>query len=199
MTAVSAAFLVGVKARCDPPSRFVGPPAAPCGSIGRGPPRRGSNVDFQLSLQTESARSAYPEAPLAVEIDTPIAEVIGLMQAQKAGAAIVCQSDQLVGVFTERDALRLMADGADLSPPVSSVMSSEPTTVDESATVGEAIGHMSDGGYRHLPMVSASDPGEPVGMIDVRGLVRYLVEHFPNTIYNLPPSSDRPHAEREGA
>ena len=103
-------------------------------------------MDFQLSLQTESARSAYPETPLAVEPGTPIEQVVRLMQAQKVGAAIVCEKDRLVGVFTERDALRLMAEAADLSAEVSTEMSSSPVVVDESSTVGEAIARMSDGG-----------------------------------------------------
>ena len=97
----------------------------------------------------------------------------------------------------ERDALRLMADGADLDTPLERVMSRQLTTVDQQATVGEAISRMSAGGYRHLPVVDAV--GRPTGMVSVRGIVRYLVEHFPSTIYNLPPHPGRPLAEREGA
>jgi hypothetical protein len=54
---------------------------------------------------------------------------------------------------------------------------------------------MAQGGYRRLPIV---DPqGRPLGMIDVAGIVHFLVEHFPGTIYNLPPT---PHStlDREG-
>ncbi len=156
-------------------------------------------MDFQLSLQSEETRSVYPESPLAVEPETSIADVIRLLQAEKTGAALVCDNERLVGIFTERDALRLMTSGADLSPPVTSVMSSAPVTIDSDAPVAEAIKRMSDGGYRHLAMVNADNRTKPTGLIDVRGIMRYLVEHFPNTIYNFPPNPQQAPAEREGA
>ncbi len=156
-------------------------------------------MDFKLSLQSETIRSVYPEGPVAVEPAMTIGDVIVLMQTQKVPAVLVCDEDRLVGVFTERDVLRLLAEKAELSAPISEVMTRDPITITDGATVGEAIGRMAEGGYRHLPIVSAIHPTEATGMVDVRGVMRYLVEHFPNTIYNLPPKSSRATAEREGA
>lgn len=156
-------------------------------------------MDFKLSLQSETIRSVYPEVPVAVESDTPIVDVIRLMQAEKAGAALICEGDRLVGIFTERDALRIAAEKADVAGPVSSVMSTNPVTVTEAETVSTAISRMVAGGYRHLPIVSTTRSSEATAIVDVRGVMRYLVEHFPSTIYNLPPSSERPAASREGA
>jgi CBS domain-containing protein len=156
-------------------------------------------VDFKLSLQTETIRSVYPDGPVAVDLPMRIDSVIRLMQAQKVPAVLVCDQDRLTGVFTERDVLRLLAEKADLSRPISAVMTSPPVTVTDTATVGEAIRRMSDGGYRHLPIVSTIRPTEATGMVDVKGIMRYLVEHFPSTIYNLPPHPERAGAEREGA
>lgn len=156
-------------------------------------------MDFKLSLQSETIRSVYPEGPVAVTSDTLIATAIELMQAEKAAAILVCDDDRLVGVFTERDVLRLLAERADLDRPITDVMSGTPATVTDDATVGEAIARMAEGGYRHLPIVSSIRPSEATGMVDVRGVMRYLVEHFPSTIYNLPPPSTGTAAEREGA
>lgn len=156
-------------------------------------------MDFKLSLKSETIRSVYPEGPVAVEPETPIADAIRLMQVEKAAALLVCRGDALIGVFTERDVLRLLAEQADLSGPITEVMSDKPATITDEATVGEAIERMAEGGYRHLPIVSSIRPTEATGMVDVRGVMRYLVEHFPSTIYNLPPQSARPSAEREGA
>jgi CBS domain-containing protein len=44
---------------------------------------------------------------------------------------------------------------------------------------------MEEGGYRHLPVVDQA--GRPLGVLSVKRIVHYLVEHFPSTIYNLPP------------
>jgi predicted transcriptional regulator len=90
-----------------------------------------------------------------------------------------------------------MAQGAELSTPVSEVMSREPATIPSNATVGQAIRVMAEGGYRHLPIVD--DSGKPTGVVAVHGIVHYLVDHFPETVYNLPPDPKAAPREREGA
>jgi CBS domain-containing protein len=120
-----------------------------------------------------------------------------LLRAQRTGAVLICEGEKLVGILTERDALKLMASGADLSIPVREVMSREPVTILSTATVGEAIRVMSDGGYRHLPIVDGQ--GKPTGVVAVHGIVHYLVDHFPETVYNLPPDPKAAPRTREGA
>jgi len=111
---------------------------------------------------------------------------------------------KLLGIFTERDALRCMAaassggdQGKVMQQPVSAVMSTEITSLQADASTGEAIKTMSQGGYRHLPILA--DDGKPTSMETVYGIVRYLVDHFPQTIYNLPPNPRPMTSEREGA
>jgi hypothetical protein len=76
-------------------------------------------------------------------------------------------------------------------------MTARPATLPQSSTVGAAIETMVAGGYRHLPIVD--EHGTPISVAAVRGLVHYLVEHFPQAIYTLPPEPHQVPAEREGA
>jgi len=154
-------------------------------------------VDFQLSLNSETVGAADPDEPLAVTADTPLRDVLLLMKAQRTGSVIVCNDGKLAGIFTERDALRLMARQAPLDVPVQTAMSRNVSTLTADSTVGLAIRQMSDGGYRRLPIVDGQNA--PQGMINVRGIVHYLVQHFPQAIYNLPPNPNPKLAEREGA
>jgi len=154
-------------------------------------------VDFQLSLQSEGVGSAYPDQPLAATTNESVGQVLQLLRAQRTGAVLICEGEKLVGILTERDALKLMASGADFTRPVSEVMSREPTTILSTATVGEAIRVMSEGGYRHLPIVDGQ--GKPTGVVAVHGIVHYLVDHFPETVYNLPPDPKAAPRAREGA
>jgi CBS domain-containing protein len=154
-------------------------------------------VDFQLSLESEGVGSAYPDQTLAATADDSVGDVMQLLRAQRTGAALICDGSKLVGIFTERDALKLMASGADFSKPVREFMSSKPATLPNSATVGDAIRVMSEGGYRHLPVVD--EAGRPHGVVAVHGIVRYLVDHFPETVYNLPPDPKSVPRAREGA
>src|SRR5262245_24271461 len=127
-------------------------------------------VDFQLSLESEGVGSAYPDQPLAATADESVGTVLQLLRAQRTGAVMICEQDKLVGIFTERDGLKLMARGADYSRPVREVMSSPPVTIASKATVGEAIRRMAEGNYRHLPIVN--DQQQPTGVLAVHGIVR---------------------------
>ncbi len=154
-------------------------------------------MDFQLSLESEGVASAYPDQPLATTVDATVGQALQLLRAQRTGAVMICEGVKLVGILTERDALKLMAAGADFSRPVSEFMSSPPATIPATATVAEAIRTMAEGGYRHLPMVDGA--GRPTGVLAVHGIVHFLVDHFPATVYNLPPNPNASTKEREGA
>ncbi len=154
-------------------------------------------MDFQLSLESEGVASAYPDQPLATTVDATVGQALQLLRAQRTGAVMICEGVKLVGILTERDALRLMATGTDFSRPVREVMSSPPATIPSTATVADAIRTMAEGGYRHLPMVDGE--GRPTGVVAVHGIVHYLVDHFPATVYNLPPNPNTSTKEREGA
>lgn len=156
-----------------------------------------SSLDFQLSLESEGVGSAYPDQPLAATADDTVGNVLQLLRAQRTGAVVICDGAKLVGIFTERDALKQMASGADLKRPVREVMSSPPATIASTATVADAIRTMAEGAYRHLPIVDSDQ--KPTGVLAVHGIVHYLVDHFPETVYNLPPDPKAKSREREGA
>ena len=155
-----------------------------------------SSVDFQLSLESEGVGSAYPDQPLAATADETVGTVLQLLRAQRTGAVVICECSKIIGIFTERDALKQMASGADLSAPVRNVMSSPPAVIASGATVGSAIRMMAEGAYRHLPIIDQDQ--KPTGVLAVHGIVHYLVDHFPETVYNLPPDTKAARA-REGA
>jgi CBS-domain-containing membrane protein len=75
-------------------------------------------------------------------------------------------------------------------------MIASPETLQAEATVASAILRMSSGGYRRLPIVDSG--GRPLGILEVSGIVHYLVQHFPKSIYNLPPVAHPVMHDREG-
>ena len=156
-----------------------------------------------LSLSTDLVTQAYPDQPLAVSGDATVGDVIELMRAQRGSCALICSGagddceGRVEGIFTERDALRWMAESGSPLQSIREVMTANPEVLQGSATVGEAIETMSSGGYRHLPIVDQR--GAPTGVAATRGLVHYLVDHFPQTIYTLPPEPGKAPSDREGA
>ena len=119
------------------------------------------------------------------------------MQERNRGAVLVCHEQLVIGIFTERDALKMMAAGASFDVPLRQFMTPDPVVLRAHDTVGKAINLMAQGGYRRLPIVD--DQGRPTGIIKVEGIMHYLVEHFPTVIYNLPPEPHHSNQQREGA
>ena len=98
-----------------------------------------------------------------------LAEVASRMQYNEVGALAVFEDGNLVGIVTERDLVRAMAEGVDPSTTaVVTYMTPDPVTVDEDADVTEAAAYMMRVGARHLPVV---DGGRVVGMISARDLL----------------------------
>jgi CBS domain-containing protein len=156
-------------------------------------------MELARNLKVESVSRLEPDPLLRVTPDQPVAEAVSLMRQQGAGCVMVCSLEgTLLGIFSERDLLRrVLAEGLPLSIPVSSCMTPEPVVVQPTESVGAAIRRMEEGGYRHLPVVDPT--GKPVGLLSVKQVVHYLVEHFPSTIYNQPPDPGIYPADPEGA
>lgn len=155
-------------------------------------------MDFQLNLTTESVTQICLTNAVTCAATATVREVIELLRSHNTGAAMICSEDGLLeGIFTERDALKLMASQTSFDEPISAVMTANPATIAAEASVADAISQMYSGGYRRLPVVN--DEGKPIGLVKTSLLVHYLVEHFPEVIYNLPPDPHHVTQEREGA
>ena len=154
-------------------------------------------MDIARNLKIESVLRLHPTPPWQVAPTQTVAEAVALMREKSVGCVLVVHERKVVGIFTERDLLRrVMALGKPLSGPVSQSMTREPVTVHPKDPIATAIRRMEEGGYRHLPVMMDD---KPVGILSVKRIVHYLVEHFPATIYNLPPDNQSFQPRREGA
>jgi CBS domain-containing protein len=155
-------------------------------------------MDLAKSLKVDSVSRLNPTPPLQVAPTQSVAQAVALMRRQQVGCVLVCDNAELVGIFTERDLLRrVLTPGKPLTMPVSECMTPHPVVVHPKEPIAAAVRRMVDGGYRHLPVVDPA--GRPVGILSVKRIIHYLVEHFPGTIYNLPPDPGAVPNEREGA
>jgi len=126
------------------------------------------------------------EAPVihSVGPDTSVTECVQKMNELDIGAMLVMENEQLVGIFTERDAITKVL-GAGLEPTytkVSAVMSHNPICVSPSTTLDEAMAIVSNQRIRHLPVVQE---GKVLGMISSGDLTHWLVEDKSGEIREL--------------
>ena len=107
-------------------------------------------------------------------------------------------SEQLAGVFTERDLMmRVVARGLEpAATPLANVMTPNPVVVDTSDSVQTCLRTMKQAKCRHLPVVSA---GRLVGMVSLRDLLQLEVadrseeaDLMRSYIHSVPPGTELP-------
>ena len=118
-------------------------------------------------------RDVPPRRLLSVEPQTSLAEVAKRMRQEDADSAAVMSGSRLLGIITERDLVRAIADG--LNPQQAKadvIMSADPATVTDDEEVAVVAVKMMRLGIRHLPVLSKA--GKPVGLVSARNLVGIL-------------------------
>lgn len=96
----------------------------------------------------------HNQRPLTLRPDVTVAEACRQMYERRAGAVLVTDTDdRLLGIFTGRDAVRMMAQGRASSGTLDAAMTRSPHTVPPGRLTIDALRLMHDGGFRHVPVV----------------------------------------------
>ena len=111
---------------------------------------------------------------LAVAPEDTIGEAAEMMVERGVGSAVVLDYGRLIGIFTERDLLRAVADRVHSSEArVREWMTAEPITITPETSAEEAAQTMLDNGFRHLPVVEGE---RAVGIISIRDVARWITD-----------------------
>jgi citrate synthase len=99
-----------------------------------------------------------------------IAETAARMGAKRVGSVVVVEGTKPIGIFTERDLVRVAAAGANThDDTVSDWMTPSPDSVAPDEEVSHAFAALAEHGYRHIPVV---DGDELAGIVSMRDLMR---------------------------
>jgi len=130
--------------------------------------------------------------------DAPLSQAVDELGSRRIGALLVMDGGEVSGIISERDIIYcLRKHGAQvLDWAVSRAMSSPAITVTPDTEVLSALALMTQQRIRHLPVVD--ELNRPVGVLSVKRVVHYLVEHYPAAVYNQPPPGQVPDSP-EGA
>jgi citrate synthase len=102
--------------------------------------------------------------------DETVARAASRMREHQVGAVVITEGDRPVGILTERDLIRLAAEGVAASDAkVNDWMTEDPDTVGPDEPVSRAFHTLSERGYRHFPVV---EDGRLVGVVSIRDLLR---------------------------
>ncbi len=97
------------------------------------------------------------------------------MDRSDLGSLAVVEGMALLGLVTERDIRRSVAQGLEAeSSTVVDIMGSDPDTFDPDLDVWDAASWITESGYRHLPVVD--DDGAILGVVSLRDLLKALLD-----------------------
>lgn len=110
---------------------------------------------------------------VSVQPTATVRQAAVAMRDANVGAVAVVHGDEVTGVLSERDVVRIVAGGADPDRvQAGEAMAAGPRYVTLADTVGGAAEMMVEAGVRHLPVV---DDGELVGIVSIRDVVPALL------------------------
>lgn len=103
------------------------------------------------------------QAPLLMRATDSVQKACEAMRERRVGSVLVVdEHEQLLGIFTGRDAVKLLASGKEGGTALEHAMTPRPITVSPEHKAIDALRAMSDGGFRHMPVVQR---GRIVGIV----------------------------------
>jgi len=107
---------------------------------------------------------------ITVSASMTVKETIEILNNKHIGCVVSIDEDKkCIGIFTERDAIRLVAKNVELDQPLGNVMTKNIITISEDSSIYEVRRTIQTHSIRHLPVVNQED--RLVGLLSVRGLM----------------------------
>ena len=113
-----------------------------------------------------------------------VLRAIEIMATRHVGALLVMSQDRLLGIISERDYARkvILKNRSSHDTPVGDIMTANPVTVSSDVTVHHCMEVMTEGRFRHLPVV---DKGRVAGILSIGDLVKAVIEDQSQKIEQL--------------
>jgi len=138
-------------------------------------------AEFDDFLRVKKISSVMSRKLMTLKPDDTVHKALEVMVSLHISCVLVVEGGRGVGIFTERDAANLVAEGTDLAPLLlSEVMVSPLKTTDENDALLDAYLLMREHGLRRLVIVD--EQGHPSGLITqfdvIRGMEGNTVRHY---------------------
>jgi CBS domain-containing protein len=114
---------------------------------------------------------------LSVEPGVKLSAAVKLLSERRIGAVLVMNQGRIEGILSERDIVRVLGErGAGvMEEPVDTVMTRKVVSCREKDTVSEIMETMTNGKFRHLPVV---EDGKVAGLISIGDVVKWRVGEY---------------------
>jgi CBS domain-containing protein len=122
---------------------------------------------------------------VTVAPDTPVGTAVATLAEKRIGCIVVTtDGGALAGILSERDVVRVLAQqGGDvLDEPVSALMTAKVVTCSPSQTIADVMEMMTQGRFRHVPVL---EEGRLAGMVSIGDVVKFRLEETEEEVRQL--------------
>jgi CBS domain-containing protein len=114
------------------------------------------------------------EAVFTIGPKETVAQVAAHLTQKKVGALVVLEAERVVGIVSERDIVRALAEAGPgaLKHPVSDFMTANVLYGEPGETIDSLLGRMTDRRIRHLPICKDE---RLVGIVSIGDLVKWKI------------------------
>lgn len=112
---------------------------------------------------------------ITAQSDALLSEICETLAKHKIGAVVVCNGDkEIEGIISERDIVRVIGTQGPsaLQLPVSGIMTKNVVTCTEDNNINEVMARMTQGRFRHMPVVK---DGKLTGVISIGDVVKFKI------------------------
>jgi CBS domain-containing protein len=114
---------------------------------------------------------------VSIGADARLSSAVKTLSERRIGALLVMAGGKIEGILSERDIVRELGERGPqvLDEPVRTVMTAKVMTCRRSDTVAWLMEQMTEGKFRHLPVV---EDGQVVGLISIGDVVKHRVMEY---------------------
>jgi CBS domain-containing protein len=114
---------------------------------------------------------------VSIGADAKLSSAVKTLSERRIGALLVMAGGKIEGILSERDIVRELGERgpAVLDEPVRVVMTAKVMTCRRSDTVAYLMEQMTEGKFRHIPVV---EDGQVVGLISIGDVVKHRVMEY---------------------
>lgn len=120
----------------------------------------------------------------SVSLSTSVLDALQVMMDKNISALLVMESEELKGIFTERDYARkiILQGKSSKETLIEDVMTADLETITLNSSIDHCMQIMTNRHIRHLPII---EDGKVGGMISIGDLVKFVIEDQKQTIEQL--------------
>jgi CBS domain-containing protein len=136
-----------------------------------------------MSLKTILA--AKGDDIISIEWTADLAAAAKLLSTHRIGALVVLDAGgRLVGILSERDIVRTMADAGNavLQVPIARVMTRNVSTCDVNDSISSVMERMTKGKFRHMPVL---DKDRLAGLVSIGDALKWQIETIREHLHQL--------------